>query len=97
MVWDANFPRYADEDMAITQYLDVASIPNNKVIDMPDWPWTYDDLQPWFELAEHEWAVSGRARQTIDIKGAKPWSQERTRPGYEYPQPPLVDHSQERR
>ena len=47
MVWDANFPRYADEDMAITQYLDIASIPNNNIVDMPDWPWSYDDMQPW--------------------------------------------------
>ena len=93
MVWDANFPRYADEDMAITQYLDIASIPNNNVVDMPDWPWSYDDMQPWFEIAEHEWAVSGKSGQTIGVKGAKPWSQERTRAGYDYPQPPLVDHS----
>jgi len=93
MVWDANFPRYADEDMAITQYLDVASIPNNEVIDMPDWPWSYDDMQPWFEIAEHEWIVSGRSGQTVGKKGAKPWSQERMRPGYDYPQPPLIDHA----
>jgi len=92
MVWDANFPRYADEDFAVTKYLDMASIPDSKNIDMVDWPWTYDEFQPWFEMAERDWGVSGKARQTVGKKGAKPWSQERTRDGYDYAMEPLLLH-----
>ncbi len=92
MVWDANFPRYTDEDMAITKYLDLASIPDAGKVDMPDWPWTYDEMQPWFEMAERDWGVSGKARQTIGKKGAKPWSQEQVRDSYEYAMEPLLLH-----
>jgi choline dehydrogenase-like flavoprotein len=52
---------------------------------MVNWPWTYDEFQPWFERAEHEWGVSGRANQCP--------TQEPTRPGYEYPMPPLKPHA----
>jgi len=50
-----------------------------------DWPWTYDEFQPWFERAEHEWGVSGKANQNE--------RQEPTRPRYEYPMPPLRPHA----
>lgn len=49
-----------------------------------DWPWTYDEFQPYFERAEHEWGVSGKANQNA--------AQERTRPDYEFPMPPLRPH-----
>jgi len=81
MVWDANMPRYTAEDMRILDYLD----PVPEGADMVNWPWTYEEFQPWFERAEHEWGVSGQANQCA--------SQEPARPGYEYPMPPLRPHS----
>jgi len=96
MVWDANFPRYTEEDFAVTKYLDIASIPDNKNIDMVDWPWTYDEFHPFFEAAEIDWGVSGKARQTKGKKGAKPWSQEPVRDTYEYPMEPLLLHGSTR-
>jgi choline dehydrogenase-like flavoprotein len=81
MVWDANFPRYTREDMQVLSYLH--DVPADA--SMVDWPWTYDEFQPWFERAEHEWGVSGRANQSP--------AQEPTRPGYDYPMGPLRPHS----
>lgn len=81
MIWDANVPRYTDEDMAVLKYL--PEVPDGA--DMVDWPWSYDEFQPWFERAEQEWGVSGRANQVP--------SQEPTRPGYDYPMPPLRPHA----
>jgi len=52
---------------------------------MVDWPWTYEEFQPHFERAEWEWGISGAAGQ------CEP--QEPTRPGYEYPMPPLRPHA----
>jgi len=92
MVWDANFPRYTDEDFAVTKYLDMKSVPDAAKCDMVDWPWTYDEFHPWFEMAERDWGVSGKARQTIGKKGAKPWSQEPVRDSYDYDMPPLLLH-----
>lgn len=92
MVWDANFPRYTDDDMAVTKHLDMASIPDSKNIDMVDWPWTYEEFHPWYEMAERDWGVSGKARQTVGKKGAKPWSQEPLRDGYDYSMAPLLLH-----
>jgi choline dehydrogenase-like flavoprotein len=81
MVWDANMPRYTEEDFTVLSYL--KDVPDDA--DMVDWPWTYEEFQPWFELAEREWGVSGRAGQSP--------AQEPTRNGYEYPMPPLRSHS----
>lgn len=81
MVWDANFPRYTAEDFEVLSYL--RDVPSDA--SMVNWPWTYDEFQPWFERAEHEWGVSGKANQSP--------VQEPTRPGYEYPMAPLRDHA----
>ena len=45
--------------MAITQYM--PDIPDDA--SMVDWPWTYEEFLPYFERAEHEWGVSGKANQ----------------------------------
>jgi choline dehydrogenase-like flavoprotein len=55
-------------------------------------PWTYEEFHPWFEAAEIDWGVSGKARRTAGKKGAKPWSQEPVRDSYEYPMEPLLLH-----
>jgi len=81
MIWDANLPRYTPEDMAITQYM--PDIPDDA--SMVDWPWTYEEFLPYFEKAEHEWGVSGKANQAP--------AQEPMSPGYEYPMPPLRLHA----
>jgi choline dehydrogenase-like flavoprotein len=80
-VWDANMPRYTDEDFQVLSYL--PDVPDGA--SMVDWPWTYEEFQPYFERAEWEWGVSGQARQSA--------SQEPTRPGYDYPMPPIRLHS----
>jgi choline dehydrogenase-like flavoprotein len=81
MLWEANLPRYTQEDLAPLQYRtdlwDGASV--------VDWPWTYDEFQPYFEMAERDWGVSGKANQNH--------TQEPTRPGYEFPMPPLRPHA----
>jgi choline dehydrogenase-like flavoprotein len=79
MIWDANFPRYTDEDFAVTQYL--KDVPNSE--SMVDWPWTYDEFIPYFEKAEWDWCVTGDAQR----------SEERMRPGYQYPMLPLKPHA----
>src|ERR1019366_3915167 len=79
MIWDANFPRCTDEDFAVKQYM--KDVPNSD--DMVDWPWTYDEFIPYFEKAEWDWCVSGDAQR----------SEERMRPGYQYPMPPLKPHA----
>jgi choline dehydrogenase-like flavoprotein len=82
MIWDANMPRYTREDFEVTNYLpdglDGAEA-------MVDWPWTYDEFQPWFELAEWEWGMSGKAGQAP--------AQEPMRTGYDYPMPPIRAHA----
>jgi choline dehydrogenase-like flavoprotein len=81
MLWEANLPRYTAEDFAIRDHFE--EVPAGA--SMVDWPWTYDEFQPWFEMAERDWGVSGKANQTR--------AQEPTRPGYEFPMPPLRSHA----
>lgn len=78
--WEANLPRYTEEDFAVTRYL--PNIPND--VSMVDWPWTYQEFQPHFERAEWDWGVSGEAGQSP--------AQEPMRPGYDYPMPPIREH-----
>ena len=78
--WEANLPRYTDQDFAVTKYM--RDIPADA--DMVDWPWTYQEFHKWFERAEWDWGVSGKARQSP--------AQEALRPGYDYPMPPIRDH-----
>ncbi|WP_197420540.1 GMC family oxidoreductase N-terminal domain-containing protein, partial [Sphingomonas sp. CCH5-D11] len=79
--WEANLPRYTEEDFAVTRYL--TDIPSD--VSMVDWPWTYQEFHPWFERAEWDWGVSGQARQSP--------AQEPLRPGYDYPMPPIREHA----
>lgn len=78
--WEANLPRYTQEDFSVTQYL--RDIPGD--VSMIDWPWTYQQFQPYFERAEWDWGVSGQARQSP--------AQEPMRAGYDYPMPPIREH-----
>lgn len=80
-LWEANLPRYTEEDFSITKYM--RDIPSDT--SMVDWPWTYDEFQPYFERAEWEWGVSGASNQSA--------AQEKTRVGYEYPMPPIKPHA----
>lgn len=81
MLWESNLPRYTHEDFALASVM--KDLPTDASV--VDWPWTYDEFQPYFERAEHEWGVSGRANSSP--------AQEPTRPGYDYPMPPLRDHA----
>ncbi|MDC0666360.1 GMC oxidoreductase [Nannocystis radixulma] len=78
---DTNLPRYTAEDFAARAFF--RDEPANASV--VDWPWTYDEFQPYFERAEREWGVSGKVRQCA--------AQEPTRDGYEYPMPPLRPHA----
>jgi choline dehydrogenase-like flavoprotein len=78
--WEANLPRYTEEDFAVTRYL--KDVPSD--VSMVDWPWTYQQFQPWFERAEWDWGVSGKARQSP--------AQEPMRADYDYPMPPIREH-----
>jgi choline dehydrogenase-like flavoprotein len=79
-IWDSNLIRYSEPDFRPATTLK-GPIPD---ADMPDWPWSYTDFEPYFELAESDWGVSGRTRQSP--------AQEHFREGYEYPMPPLPPH-----
>ena len=81
-IWDANFPRYTHEDMALKTLMGDSAPSDASIV---DWPWSYDEFQPYFERAEHEWGVSGRARQSP--------KQEPFREGYDYPMPPVCTHA----
>jgi gluconate 2-dehydrogenase alpha chain len=62
------------------------SIPKGSTLE--DWPITYDDLEPYYDIVEHEVGVSGKAgniRGTIDPQG-NVYEGPRQR---EYPMPPL--------
>jgi choline dehydrogenase-like flavoprotein len=80
-LWEANLPRYTEEDFSIRKFM--RDIPSDT--SMVDWPWTYDEFQPYFEKAEWEWGVSGASNQSA--------AQEKTRNGYEYPMPPIKPHA----
>lgn len=80
-LWEANLPRYTEEDFTVLNYL--RDVPSDT--SMVNWPWTYDEFQPYFEMAEWEWGVSGATNQSA--------AQEKTRKGYEYPMPPIKPHA----
>lgn len=81
-IWDANFPRFTREDMELKTIMG-DNIPEGTSV--VDWPWTYEEFQPYFERVEHEWGVSGKTRQSP--------VQEPHREGYEYPMPPVRPHA----
>lgn len=84
MLWEANLPRYTSEDFSLMNHMPEAPAGTSQV----NWPWTYDQFQPWFERAEWDWGVSGAAA------GPSPGHfQEPTRPNYRYPMPPLRPHA----
>lgn len=80
MLWEANLPRYTEEDFTLSSVM--PNLPND--VSMPDWPWRYAHWHPYFEEAEWEWGVSGKTNQS--------YAQEPTRPGYDYPMPPIRPH-----
>jgi choline dehydrogenase-like flavoprotein len=81
MLWEANLPRYTDEDFAVLDYMK-ESPPGTSMV---NWAWQYNSWHPYFELAERDWGVSGLAGQCA--------AQEPTRKGYQYPMPPLRPHA----
>lgn len=80
-IWDANFPRYTREDMEICSI--IREQPRHA--SLVDWPWTYEEFQPYYERAEWEWGVSGRTGQGQ--------AQEPHRRGYNFPMPPVRPHA----
>jgi choline dehydrogenase-like flavoprotein len=80
-LWEANLPRYTEEDFSVLTYL--KDVP--KDTSMVNWPWTYDEFQPYFERAEWDWGVSGAVNQSA--------AQEKTRIGYNYPMQPIKPHA----
>jgi choline dehydrogenase-like flavoprotein len=83
MLWEANLPRYTEEDFTVLPYLPDQKSPSGA--NMVNWPWRYAEWHEYFERAEWEWGVSGLANQCP--------SQEPTRKGYEYPMPPIRPHA----
>ena len=58
MLWEADLPRYT-ASFALLDVMKQAPAGTSLV----NWPWTYDEFQPWFEMAEWEWGISGQARR----------------------------------
>jgi choline dehydrogenase-like flavoprotein len=81
MLWEANLPRYTDEDFAVMDYMKEEPAGTSMV----NWAWKYADWHQYFEMAERDWGVSGLAGQNP--------MQEPTRAGYQYPMPPLRPHA----
>jgi len=83
MIWEANLPRYTAEDFSVLTVMR-DSPPGTSTV---NWPWSYEEFVPHFERAEWEWGVSGKMNQ---------WPaphQEPSRPGYDYPMPPIRQHA----
>ncbi|MBL4693136.1 MAG: GMC family oxidoreductase [Magnetovibrio sp.] len=80
MIWESNLIRFTKEDFQVRSLFDTPPAGSS----LQDWPWSYETFEPYFERAEDEWGVSGKAGQTS--------SQEPFRAGYEYPTPPLAPH-----
>ena len=81
MLCESNLPRYGPEDFSVLDYM--KDVPSDT--SMVNWPWTYDEFQEYFEMAEWDWCVSGAVNQSP--------SQEHTRLGYDYPMPPIKPHA----
>lgn len=64
--WGAEWPRFVPSDFRVNSLDGVAD----------DWPLTYEDLEPYYELADEMVGVSG-------LSGNPAWP-----PGLEYPMPP---------
>ncbi|MGD2115067.1 MAG: GMC family oxidoreductase [Acidobacteriota bacterium] len=56
---------------------------------LEDWPYGYDELEPYYSLAEWEVGVSGGPPASAGAGGSNPWEDLRSRP---YPMPPLAPH-----
>jgi choline dehydrogenase-like flavoprotein len=68
MHWEAKTPRFLPEDFAMRREFSLGV----------DWPLGYDELQPWYQMAEHEFGVSGDVEEQKEL-GL------RFAPGYVYP------------
>lgn len=86
MIWDANFPRYTDEDFAVTPYM--KGLPHSE--HMVDWPWKYEEFVPYFKSAERDWCVSGDNQESAQMESARSGKIDKE---YDYPMPPLRLHS----
>lgn len=84
MLWEANLPRYTAEDFSLLEVMKEPPADTSEV----NWPWTYDEFQPWFEMAEWEWGISGQAPAAGTVH-----MQEPVRDGYQFPMPPLRPHA----
>lgn len=84
MLWESNLPRYTAEDLAPLTVMPEPPPGTSQV----NWPWTYEEFQPWFEMAEWDWGVSGEAAGPNPTHG-----REATRAGYRFPMPPLRPHA----
>jgi gluconate 2-dehydrogenase alpha chain len=90
--YDGNSWRFSPWDFRIRaetrRRYGAAAIPQGSTVE--DWPLTYDDLEPYYDLVEHEIGVSGKAgnlQGKIDPRG-NIFEGPRRR---EYPMPPLRD------
>lgn len=68
MHWEAKTPRFMPEDFAMRREFSLGV----------DWPLDYDELEPWYQMAEREFGVSG------DVEEQKALGL-RFAPGYVYP------------
>jgi len=84
MQWEANLPRYTEEDFSLRKFMPEPPAGTSQV----NWPWTYDEFQPWFERAEWDWGISGLAAGPNP-----PHRMEPTRDGYRFPMPPVRPHA----
>lgn len=90
--YDANSWRFAPWDFRIrteaARRYGAGALPNGSTIE--DWPLTYDELEPFYDLVEYEIGVSGKAgniQGKVDAAG-NIFEGPRRR---EYPMPPLRD------
>jgi len=89
MLWEANLPRYTDEDFQVLEILKEPP-PDTSMV---NWPWRYLDFKRYFEQAEREWGVSGLANQWPPPYQELTGFDELTGRPYEYPMPPIRPHA----
>jgi choline dehydrogenase-like flavoprotein len=68
MHWEAKTPRFLPEDFTMRQSFATGV----------DWPVSYDELEPWYRMAEREFGVSGDVEEQKQLGLRFP-------PGYVYP------------
>ncbi|MCU1571137.1 MAG: gluconate dehydrogenase [Naasia sp.] len=89
--WGCAAYRFREADFrmksAIAERFGEQALPEGSTV--ADWPISYDDLEPYYEMVEHEQGISGRAGNVRGVlaEGTNPFDPPRRN---DYPMPPIT-------